>query len=193
MVSTRSFKMHDTLKIAVLIGSARQGRVADRVMKWLMPELRRYPDFAYHVLDAREFDTSDRADPTYETVIRNADGVIVVTPEYNHSFPAALKAMIDALGEPWHRKPVAFVSYGGISGGLRAVEQLRLVFAELSMVTVRETVSISNPWSTLGSDGTPANSDYLNAALVRLMGSLLWWTRALKNARADATKTEAAA
>jgi NAD(P)H-dependent FMN reductase len=184
--------MQDTLKVAVLIGSARQGRVADRVMKWLMPELRRYPDFAYHVLDAREFDTVDRADPTYETVIRNADAVIVVTPEYNHSFPAPLKAMIDALGEPWHRKPVAFVSYGGISGGLRAIEQLRLVFAELSMVTVRETLSISNPWSVLSPEGVPVNSDYLNAALVRLMGSLLWWTRALKTARADMARTETA-
>lgn len=162
-------------------------------MKWLMPELRRFPDFVYHVLDAREFEAGDGADPTYETVIRNADAVIVVTPEYNHSFPAPLKAMIDALGEPWHRKPAAFVSYGGISGGLRAVEQLRLVFAELSMVTVRETVSISNPWSVLSSEGVPANADYLSAALVRLMGSLLWWTRALKAARAETAKAEMAA
>jgi NAD(P)H-dependent FMN reductase len=177
--------MQDTFKVAVLIGSARQGRVADRVMKWLMPELRRYPDFVYHVLDARDFEHADKADPTYEIVIRNADAVIVVTPEYNHSFPAPLKEMIDALGEPWHRKPVAFVSYGGISGGLRAVEQLRLVFAELSMVTIRETVSISSPWSALSPEGVPTNPDYLAAALVRLMGSLLWWARALKAARAD--------
>ena len=180
--------MQDTFKIAVLIGSARQGRIADRVMKWLMPELRLYPDFTYHVLDAREFDTADSADPTYETVIRNADAVIVVTPEYNHSFPAPLKAMIDALGEPWHRKPVAFVSYGGISGGLRAVEQLRLVFAELSMVSVRETISISSPWSALSPEGVPTNPEYLSAALVRLMGSLLWWARALKTARAETAK-----
>ncbi len=184
--------MQDTFKIAVLIGSARQGRVADRVMKWLMPELRRYPDFVYHVLDARDFEAADKADPTYEIVIRNADAVIVVTPEYNHSFPAPLKAMIDALGEPWHRKPVAFVSYGGISGGLRAVEQLRLVFAELSMVTIRETVSISSPWSALNPEGVASDPDYLAAALVRLMGSLLWWTRALKAARADPARMAAA-
>jgi NAD(P)H-dependent FMN reductase len=88
---------------------------------------------------------------------------------------------------------VAFVSYGGISGGLRAVEQLRLVFAELSMVTVRETVSISNPWSVLSSDGVPTNADYLGAAVVRMMGSLLWWTRALKRARAETEKEEMAA
>jgi hypothetical protein len=60
------------------------------------------------------------------------------------------------------------------------------------MVTVRETVAISNPWSILSPEGVPASADYLNAALVRLMGSLLWWTRALKNARTDA-RTEAAA
>jgi NAD(P)H-dependent FMN reductase len=182
--------MSETLRTAILIGSARQGRIADRVMRWLQPELRRFPDFTYHVLDARDFEQSDKTEPSYETVIRSADAVIVLTPEYNHSFPAPLKAMIDAVGEPWHRKPVAFVSYGGISGGLRAVEQLRLVFAELSMVSVRETISIANPWSAFSQDGTPVNSDYMNAALVRMMGSLLWWTKALKAARAVGSEAE---
>ncbi len=66
---------------------------------------------------------------------------VVVTPEYNHSFPGPLKAAIDRHVTPWQAKPVGFVSYGGISGGLRAVEHLRQVFAELHAVTVRETVS----------------------------------------------------
>lgn len=54
-----------------------------------------------------------------------ADAFVVVTPEYNHSFPAPLKAMIDGHVVQWRAKPVAFVSYGGISGGLRAVEHTR--------------------------------------------------------------------
>ncbi len=63
--------------------------------------------------------------------IDRADAFVVVTPEYNHAYPAVLKFMIDCAYAEWQAKPVAFVSYGGISGGLRAVEQLRLVFAEL--------------------------------------------------------------
>jgi NAD(P)H-dependent FMN reductase len=184
------------LKTVILIGSARQGRIADRVMKWLLPELQRYPDFSYQVLDARHFAAAQargETDDLFETVIRNADAAIVVTPEYNHSFPAPLKAMIDAFGEPWQRKPVAFVSYGGISGGLRAVEQLRLVFAELGMVSVRETISISNPWSAFSPEGVPTSLDYLDAALVRMMGSLLWWARALRAARTAPLKAEVAA
>ena len=70
-----------------------------------------------------------------------------MTPEYNHSFPAALKNVIDWHGPQWHVKPVGFVSYGGISGGLRAVEQLRLVFAELHAVGIRDTVSFHSAWN----------------------------------------------
>ncbi len=79
------------------------------------------------------------------SALSEADAFIVVTPEYNHSFTASLKFVLDLVYEPWQGKPVAFVSYGGISGGLRAVEQLRLVFAELHAVTVRDTVSFANP------------------------------------------------
>ncbi len=71
-----------------------------------------------------------------------ADAFLVVTPEYNHGYPAALKELIDSVYEPWHAKPVAFVSYGGASGGIRAVEQLRQVFAELHAVTLRDGVQL---------------------------------------------------
>ena len=71
--------------------------------------------------------TPPRCRPTPS--IDRADAFVVVTPEYNHSYPASLKQAIDVLNAPWRRKPVAFVSYGGLSGGLRAVEHLRQVFA----------------------------------------------------------------
>ena len=68
--------------------------------------------------------------------------MIVLSPEYNHSFSAPIKAVIDAMPKSaWRAKPVGFVSYGGFSAGLRAVEQLRLVFAELHAVTMRDVVS----------------------------------------------------
>jgi NAD(P)H-dependent FMN reductase len=91
--------------------------------------------------------------------------------------------MIDSVYSEWNGKPVGFVSYGGISGGLRAVEQLRLVFAELHMVSVRDTVSIVGPWNAFSADGVPNDPRPLNEALDKLLHSLAWWASALKAAR----------
>lgn len=86
----------------------------------------------------------------------------------------------------WQAKPVGFVSYGGISGGLRAVEQLRLVFAELSAVGLRDTVSFHNPWSELDGDGRLLASRAAVSALNVLVEHLRWWAIALKTARENA-------
>jgi len=85
--------------------------------------------------------------------LAQSDAFVIVTPEYDHGYPAALKFLIDSIYDPWQAKPVAFVSYGGISGGLRAVEQLRLVFAELHAVAIRDSVSFANVWAQFDADG----------------------------------------
>ena len=77
--------------------------------------------------------------------IREADGFIICTPEYNHGYPAVLKNALDYVYFVWGRKAVAFVSWGG-TGGTRGVEQLRLVAVELDMVPIRWAVHIPNPW-----------------------------------------------
>jgi NAD(P)H-dependent FMN reductase len=115
--------------------------------------------------------------------IAAADAYVVVTCEYNHSFPAALKNVIDWHHQQWQAKPVGFVSYGGLGGGLRAVEQLRLVFAELHAMTVRDSVSLHHPWSGLGEDGTPRDKAVCEGAAKGMLGQLAWWGRALRTAR----------
>jgi NAD(P)H-dependent FMN reductase len=107
----------------------------------------------------------------------------VVTPEYNHSFPASLKNVLDWHHTEWQAKPVGFVSYGGLSGGLRAVEQLRPVFAELHAVTVRDAVSFHMAWERFGEDGAPKDDASVAAAKV-LLDQLGWWGNALREARA---------
>lgn len=179
--------MQDKLNTVLLIGSARETRIADRVLKWLLPELDKYPDFSIHIADARDFDGGRverrAAARMLEADVSAADAVIVLTAEYNHSFPAPLKTMLDSIGEPWRKKPVAFISYGGISGGLRAIEQLRLVVAELDMADIRETVSIQDPWTNLSEEGEPKFPEKLNAALGRQMTALAWWAYSLRAAR----------
>ena len=111
-----------------------------------------------------------------------ADAFVFITPEYNHSFPASIKAFIDLHVEQWSGKAIGFVSYGGIAGGLRSVEALRLVFASLNAATVRNTVSFANAWDQF-TDGAPSDPERSAHAANSLVQQLKWWGHALRNAR----------
>ncbi|MBI3966262.1 MAG: NAD(P)H-dependent oxidoreductase [Chloroflexi bacterium] len=120
-------------------------------------------------------------------VVDAADGYVIVTPEYNHGYPAALKNALDHTFVEWHRKPVAFVGYGGV-GGARAIEQLRQVVVELEMAPLRHAVHILPEvmWEALAaaSPVDPAVFASLEARADLLAEDLVWWARALAAARA---------
>jgi len=112
-----------------------------------------------------------------------ADGFIVVTPEYNHSYPASLKAAIDWHFAQWTAKPVAFVSYGGAAGGRHTVLHLENVLTELHAVTIRDGLAFPNYFTNFA-DGRPLDpqaTDYAKAMLTQLE----WWATALRRARAE--------
>ncbi|RUM02532.1 NADPH-dependent FMN reductase [Rhizobium chutanense] len=191
--------MKTSIRLAVIYGSTRKGRICERVVKWLTQEIARFPQFDIDIIDPLEFalpPSRETAHPEIDRLAARlgmADAFIIVTPEYNHSFTAALKSTIDLFFEPWQGKPVAFVCYGGISGGLRAVEQLRLVFAELHAVTIRDSVSFSAPWSRFDTAGRLHDPSDALHALDRMMARLEWWTRALIAARNDRPYADIAA
>ena len=85
--------------------------------------------------------------------ISEGDAYILVTCEYNHGYPASLKNALDHLSREWNGKPVGFVSYGGISGGIRATEQLKQVVLELKMLPFHDEINIPFIWNALGADG----------------------------------------
>jgi NAD(P)H-dependent FMN reductase len=118
---------------------------------------------------------------------------VVVTPEYNHGYPAALKFVIDSAYAEWNGKPAGFVSYGGLAGGLRAVEQLRPVFAELHVVTMRDGVSFASPWSQLDEAGALKAPPDASKAMATMLAQLRWWALALRTARLAAPYAEIAA
>lgn len=124
--------------------------------------------------------------------IGHADAFVVVTPEYNHSYPAVLKALIDSVFVEWQTKPVAFVSYGGGAAGLRAVEHLRLVFAELHAVGIRDTVAFPNAWRLFDAGGTLRSPEGPEKAMTTLLDRLAWWAIALRGAREASAYPEAA-
>ena len=181
--------MQNPMRLAIIYGSTREGRICDRVVRWLERELARFPQFEIDIIDPLAFSLPAQHVPHHPETKRladrlhRADGFILVTPEYNHSFTASLKFFIDLFVEPWHGKPIAFVSYGGVSGGLRAVEQLRLVFAELHAVTICDAVSFSSPWRRFNSEGRLQDPEDALRRLSRMMAQLQWWTAALIAAR----------
>lgn len=182
--------MKETFNIAVIYGSAREGRFGDTVTSWVVDTLKTDKDLSIETLDPQQLNLPAAhvgADhpgvAQLQSTLAEADAFIVVTPEYNHSFPGELKLMIDAAKDQWKRKPLAFVSYGGVSGGLRAVEQLRLVFAELHVVTMRDVVSFAQAWDRFDDAGQPKDLEGTNGALHHMMTDLKWWAAALRDAR----------
>jgi NAD(P)H-dependent FMN reductase len=182
--------MSDQIRIVVIYGSTRPGRFCDTVVRWTVGRVTASGRFHIDVIDpAGESDSksSDGRDSTSQQQrLAQADAFVVVTPEYNHGYPAPLKALIDSAGVEWQAKPVAFVSYGGVSGGLRAVEQLRLVFAELHAVTIRDCVSFSSAWEQFDETGALRNPDRAQRHMETLLAQLNWWAVALRNARSSA-------
>ncbi|GAA1242781.1 NAD(P)H-dependent oxidoreductase [Pseudonocardia aurantiaca] len=182
------------LRVTVVVGSTREGRFGTTVSDWFVQEARQHPDLAIDVLDLVDVALPDRLTgygqplPPEVTAVTprlaSADAFVVVTPEYNHSYPAPLKTLIDWHMEQWQAKPVAFVSYGGMSGGLRAVEHLRGVFAELHAVTMRDTVSFHGAWARFDGDGRPIEAAECAGAAKTMLDQLVWWARALRDARA---------
>ncbi|NBH04078.1 NAD(P)H-dependent oxidoreductase [Amycolatopsis sp. SID8362] len=185
------------VRVAVIVGSVREGRFGPVVAAWLAGVAGESGGFEVDVVDLAEPDLP-LAMPAFGSApapsvvaeigkvtprLAAADAFVVVTPEYNHSYPASLKNAIDWHRDEWRAKPVAFVSYGGISGGLRAVEHLRAVFAELHAVTIRETVSFHGAHTRFGPDGTPTD-EAAGVAAKAMLDQLGWWARSLTQARA---------
>jgi NAD(P)H-dependent FMN reductase len=166
------------IRLAVVVGSVRDGRFGPVVGHWFAERAGRRPELAVDLVDLLE----TGAGPAFADRIGAADAVVIVTPEYNHSFPGPLKTAIDETSGQWHGKPVGFVAYGGLSGGLRAVEQLRPVLAELHAVGLRDTVSFHGAAAAFDASGRPREGT-ADAAATVLLDALVWWSVTLRRAR----------
>src|SRR5690606_9232938 len=128
------------LRLEVIVASVRPERFAPVVADWFLATVRERREFDTGVLDLREIAlpadlTETPAVADFRARLGAADAFVAITSEYNHGYPASLKTAFDSAKHEWRAKPIGFVSYGGMSGGRRAVEQLRQVVAELHMVS----------------------------------------------------------
>ena len=120
----------------------------------------------------------------WSEIVGAADAFVIVTAEYNSGYPAALKNALDYLHHEWHHKPVGFVSYGGVSAGTRAVQQLKQVVTTLRMLPVVDSVSI--PFHTqFLDDGTLKANAIMEQAADTMLDELVRTEAALRPLRAD--------
>lgn len=195
-------RMTQNIRLAVIIASVREGRFGPVVASWIAARAREHGAFDVDLLDLAGVDVPlalPAAPPKYAgndyprpagmkeitTALEAADAFLIVTPEYNHSYPASLKALIDWHFTQWTAKPVAFVSYGGAAGGRHAVLHLENVLTELHAVTIRDGLSFPN-YFTAWLDGAPIEADTATGYAKTMLEQLAWWAEALRSARAAA-------
>ena len=192
-------------KLLVIVGSTRPTRASDRVVPWVAARARAHGGFEVELADLRDWPLpvfgehrgtiGDVNDPTYsEPLVRawnrkvkESDAFLVITPEYNHSIPGALKNAIDTvwLSFGFRNKPVAAVGYsGGIGGGIRAIEHLAQIFIEAEAVPLRNTVVLPFLDKVFGAEGEPADP-VTEISMQILLDDLAWWSAALEKARAE--------
>jgi len=191
------------LNLKMIIGSTRPGRAAGRVIPWITAVATEHGAFDVEILDLRDWQLpifaenfatlGDPHNPSFSTpevrhwndMIAAGDVFLFVTPEYNHSVPAALKNAIDSVFATFafRNKAAATVAYsGGIGGGIRAVEHLAHIAIEAELVPLRNNVVIPFVGAAFGPDGTPVDERAQLAAKV-MLDDLAWWGTTLQRAR----------
>ncbi|WP_067566339.1 NADPH-dependent FMN reductase [Nocardia acidivorans] len=187
------------LRLAVIIGSVREGRFGPVVAHWFAEQARRHGGFEVDVIDLAEAELPHEL-PAVPLVMEPnpvrpagmldltarlaaAAAMVIVTPDINRSYPASLKTAIDWHLAEWDRKTVGFVGYSGKSGGLLAIEHLRQVFSELNAHTVKDVVSFPRYFLLFDQQGQLLDPTEPEQTAARMLGQMHWWASALTAAR----------
>ncbi|RLQ88634.1 NADPH-dependent FMN reductase [Notoacmeibacter ruber] len=194
-------------RIAIIIGSTRPTRFADKPAAWMLEKAKAHGAFDVELVDLREMDlpffdekasnlwmASDNPKALqWQEKIAEFDGYIFVVAEYNHSITGSLKNALDQAYVEWNRKPMAYIGYGGV-GAARAIEHLRGIGIELQMVPLRNAVHIAagsfmavHPLGENGPMETIENA--IAPAAQAMLDELEWWAKATMAARNGQTET----
>jgi NAD(P)H-dependent FMN reductase len=185
------------LNLQIIIGSTRPGRVGKPVGDWITGFAKAHGGFAVEQLDLAEIALPFLDEPHHprlqkyqhahtkawsETIARG-DAYVLVTSEYNHGYPAPLKNALDFVYREWNGKPVGYVSYGGISGGTRAMQQLKQITVALQLFQVATAVNVPFVHNRIV-DGAFRPDAEIEAAAKAMLGELQLWGERLKAFRA---------
>ena len=183
--------------LLLVIASTRPARVGGAVGDWLVDRVKHHGSFDLDVVDLRELDLPFLDEPEHPRFGRyrhdhtkawservdDADAVVFVTPEYNHGYPAPLKNALDFLAREWAYKPAGIVSYGGVSGGTRAMLQLETVLAALKMTPVVPAINIPFVANRIADDGALHADEIMDGAADAMLDELARVEAALRPLR----------
>lgn len=194
------------LKLNIIIGSTRPGRAGPAVAKWVTDAARRHGTFDVELIDLADFKLPLLDEPAHPMMqqyqhahtrrwaesVNAADAYIFVTPEYNYFPPASLVNALQVLNKEWNYKPAGVVSYGGISGGLRASQELRLLMTTVNMHALPQVVPVPTYPQFINEDNIFQPNDAMAKGLDGLLAELGKWAPALRTMRPDPTAAAAA-
>lgn len=194
--------------IQVITSSMREGRFGTKATHWVIDHLNKCDEIASELVDLTDFplpffdalppaqtqrDYPNEGVAKLGRAIDRADGFIMLTPEYNHGYPAVFKNAMDWTYVEWRRKPMAFVGWGSV-GGARAVEQLRQVAVEFEMAPLRHAVHLLPDVMTAARQAPP--SDFSGFAPIEpklklMVDDLAWWAATLAAGRSGGDRGQA--
>jgi NAD(P)H-dependent FMN reductase len=184
-------------RLTIIIGSTRPGRAGLPIARWFADRAGVHGGFELEVVDLAELDLPLMDEPNHprlrdylhqhtrdwSAIVDASDAFVMVTPEYNYGYPAALKNAIDYLQQEWRDKPVGFVSYGGVAAGTRAVQQLKQVVTTLKMVPVFEAVNVPFHPQFIAEDGVVQANEIMEQAAAAMLDELQRVEGALRQLR----------
>lgn len=184
-------------ELQIIICSTRPGRVGPAVARWFDGFARTHGKFKPQLIDLAEFNLPVYDEPVHPRMqqyehehtkrwsrsVAAADAYVFVTPEYNYSPPPAMVNALDFVYKEWNYKPCGFVSYGGVSGGLRAVQAAKLQVTTLKMMPMVEGVAVPMVGKQIMDDGEFASNELIDASATTMLDELLRWTEALRTMR----------
>lgn len=183
--------------LQIITASTRQGRKGPAVAAWFEQQARQHAAFEIEAVDLAAVNLpllDEPEHPRFRTYqhdhtkawsarVDRADAFVFVTPEYNFSAPPSLVNAIDYLYQEWAYKPAGFVSYGGVSGGVRSVQMIKQLITTIRMVPIVEAVSIPFFTKSIDASGIFTPNDLQNKAAATMLTELRRWTDALKTMR----------
>ena len=186
-------------KLHIIIGSTRPGRIGPSIARWFSDYTAEHGKFEPVLVDLAEFNLPIFDEPehpmkqnyrhahtkAWAASVSAADAFVFVTPEYNYAPPPALVNAFNYLSREWNYTPVGFVSYGGISGGLRSVQVAKQIVTTLKMMPIPEGVPMPMVFQNLDETGNLNAPDIYKTSAATMLDELFRWTEALKSLRAE--------
>ncbi|WP_417547525.1 NADPH-dependent FMN reductase [Marinobacter segnicrescens] len=186
-----------SLKLQTIICSTRPGRIGPSVGEWFHQVAGTHGAFDSELVDLASFNLPIYDEPNHPRTqkyehdhtrawsesVASADAYVFVMPEYNFNPPPSFVNAINYVYNEWNYKPCGFVSYGGVSGGLRSAQAAKNLVTTVKMMPMVESVMVQMPWENLADDGSFTAADMHTSSANTMLEEMAKWAKAMKSLR----------